>query len=118
MNEILKYVSLITLCGTAVSFVIGLIKWMDQRNKEQEQKQYEAFHRMVCIASGVDEAGKTVKMVQQIAAIYQLQAYKKYAFASIPVLKLMQFEYGKAQDDRSNHMEIALNQTIEELSKH
>ncbi len=118
MNEILKYVSLITLCGAAISFVIGLIKWIDQRNREQEQKQYEAFHKMVCIAAGIDEDGKTVKMVQQIAAIYQLQTYKKYAFASIPVLKLMQFEYSKAKDERSNHMEMALSKTIEELSKH
>ncbi len=63
MKEILEYVSLITLCGAAISFVVGLIKWIDQRNREQEQKQYEAFHKMVCIASGVDESGKTVKMV-------------------------------------------------------
>ena len=118
MNEILKYVSVITLCGTAISFIIGLVKWIDQRNREQEQKQYEAFHKMVCIASGVDESGKKVKMVQQIAAIYQLQAYKQYAFASIPVLELMQFEYSKAKDERSEYMEKALNKTIAALSKH
>jgi len=118
MDETLKYVSLVTICGTAISFVVGLFKWIDQRNREQEQKRYEAFHRMVCITSGVDDTGKTVKMVQQIAAIYKLQAYKQYAFASIPVLELMQFEYGTQKDPRSNHMETALRKTIEVLSKH
>ncbi len=112
MDALLKYLSLITLCGTAIAFVIGFVKWIDQRNREQEQKQYTAFHRMVCIAAGVDEAGKAVKMAQQIAAIYQLQAYRQYSFASIPVLELIQFELDKAQDERSNHMKKALHETI------
>jgi len=116
MEEILKYVSLITLAGTAISFAVGLIKWIDQRNREQEQKQYEAFHKMVCIASGTDESGRTVKMVQQIAAIYQLQAYKQYAFASVPVLELMQFEYSKKdQDERAEYLFKALNETLQSL---
>ena len=76
MEKLLEYTSLITLCGVAISFMIGLIKWIDQRNREQEQRHYEALHKMVLIASGVDESGKTVKMVQQIAAIYQLQEFK------------------------------------------
>jgi len=117
MKEILEYISLITLCGAAISFVVGLIKWIDQRNREQEQKQYEAFHKMVCIASGVDESGKTVKMVQQVAAIYQLQLYKKYAFASVPVLKLLQFEFGERHDERAPHLEMALSESVAALSK-
>ncbi len=88
MDEALKYLPLITVCvtvlGASISFLIGLLKWIDQRKIEQEQRQCDAFHRMVCIASGVDETGRTIKMVQQVAAIYQLQAYKQYAFAAVP----------------------------------
>lgn len=118
MDQIVQYLSLVTLVGAAISFSVGLFKWIDQRNREQEQKRYEAFHRMVCLASGVDESGRTIKMVQQIAAIYQLQAYKQYAFASVPVLQLMQFEYGHQTDDRAKFMENALSETIDVLSKH
>ena len=118
MDDLLKYISLIALCGTAISFMIGLIKWIDQRNREQEQKIFSAFHRMVCLASGVDESGETVTMLQQIAAIYQLQAYKKYSYASIPVLKLMQFESEKIEDERNSFLQKALSETIEILSKH
>ncbi|HEX9390319.1 MAG TPA: hypothetical protein VF928_03290 [Usitatibacteraceae bacterium] len=117
MKEILEYISLITLCGAAISFVVGLIKWIDQRNREQEQKQYEAFHKMVCLAAGVDESGKTIKMVQQVAAIYQLQLYKRYAFASVPVLKLLQFELNAAPDERSTHLELALSESLTTLSQ-
>lgn len=118
MEEVLKYASLITLSGAAISFIIGLIKWIDQRNREMEQKQYEIFHKMVCIASGVDDSGKTVKMAQQIAAIYQLQAYQKYSFASVPVLEHLKFELGTAKDTRIKNLLLALEKTIEVLSKH
>ena len=118
MNEILRYISLLTLVGTAISFVIGLFQWIDQRNREQEQKQYEAFHKMVGLASGIGDRGETIKMLQQIAAIYQLQAYKKYAFASIPVLKALQFEIESSdvQSIRDTSLKKALNETIEVLS--
>jgi hypothetical protein len=118
MEEALKYLPLITICGTAIAFVAGFFKWIDQRSREQEQKLYEAFHKMVCIASGINEAGNTVKMSQQIAAIYQLQAYKQYAFASIPVLELMQFDYATQEDSRKDFIITALRKTFEVLSEH
>jgi hypothetical protein len=55
MEEVLKYLLQIALSGAAFSFVIGLIKWIDQRNRDQEEKQYQSFHKMVCLASGTDE---------------------------------------------------------------
>ncbi len=118
LDELLKYVSLITLCGAAISFVIGLIKWIDQRNREQQQKHYEAFHQMVLLASGIDGNRQTIKMVQQIAAIYLLQSYKDFAFASVPVLELMLFEYGNQSDPRSEHMIKAIKSTIHALKEH
>ena len=118
MDELIKYLSLITLCGTGISFIIGLLKWIDQRNREQEQKHFEAFHKMICIASGVDESGKTVKMVQQVAAIYQLRASTKYAYASIPVLQLMEVEQYNRQDPRIEHLSMAITKTIDHLEKY
>ena len=117
MELALKYISLITACGTGIAFVIGLFKWIDQRARDQEQRVYEAFHKMVCLASGADESGRTIKMAQQIAAIYQLQRYKQYAFASVPILKLMQLEFAHCKDiePRTQHLERALQTTIDVL---
>ncbi|MDR7307755.1 hypothetical protein [Rhodoferax saidenbachensis] len=121
MDEALKYLPLVTVCvtviGASATFLVGLLKWIAQRKTEQEQRQYEAFHRMVCIASGVDETGRVIKMAQQVAAIYQLQAYKQYAFAAIPVLQQLRFELGAPTDPRADYIETALNNTIKALSE-
>jgi len=116
MEAVLKYLSQIAVSGAAFSFVIGLIKWIDQRNRDQEEKQYQSFHKMVCLASGTDESGRTIKMAQQVAAIYQLQRYKQYAFASIPVLQLLLYEFCEAPDNRSEHLKKAMNETLAKLS--
>ncbi len=117
MQEVLKYVSQIALSGADFSFVIGLFKWIDQRNRDQEEKQYQSFHKMVCLASGTDESGRAIKMVQQVAAIYQLQRYKQYAFASIPVLELLLYETGEARDSRLVHLKKAMDETLAKLRK-
>jgi hypothetical protein len=107
----LKYLSQISVCGAAVSFIFGLIKWLDQRNREREDKEYQYFHKMVCLASGSDEAGGRIKLPQQVAAIYQLQRYKQYSFASVPVLELLLVDFKD-----NEHLKKAITETIAKLS--
>jgi len=47
IDSILKYLSLITLAGAAVSFAFGFIKYMDQRNREERTKRFELFHGLM-----------------------------------------------------------------------
>ena len=115
MENILKYLSEITVSGAALSFVIGLIKWLDERRRDREERQYQSFHRMVCLASGTDESGRTIKMPQQLAAIYQLQRYKQYAFASVPVLEHLLKEMKGENDPRVEDLNKAINETIQKL---
>jgi len=99
-------------------YFIRILLWIDQRNREQEQKTFEAFHHMVCQASGQNESGQTISMVQQVASIYQLQKYKQYDFAAIPVLELMQFEFkDKQKDERSEYLDKAIDYTLQVLKQ-
>ena len=41
IDEILKYISVITVAGAGISFVVGLIKYLDQRNREERTKRLE-----------------------------------------------------------------------------
>ena len=72
---------------------------------------------MICIASGVNETGESVSMLQQLAAIYQLRSYRRYAFASVPLLEHMKIEIGKSNDERLQQLLSAIDETIAELSK-
>ena len=47
LDEILKYISLITVAGAGISFVIGLIKYLDQRNREERTKRFELYHDLM-----------------------------------------------------------------------
>jgi hypothetical protein len=113
MEEILKNVPQIALI---IGGLFGFFQWLDQRNREREERQYQSFHKMVCLASGTDESGRQIKMVQQVAAIYQLQRYQQYSFASIPVLQLLLHELSEEQDYRLEHLKKALNSSIAKLS--
>jgi hypothetical protein len=47
MDSLLKYLSLITIAGAAVSFVVGLIKYVDVRKREERTKRFELFHDLM-----------------------------------------------------------------------
>ena len=116
MELALTTITQVLLSGAAFSFVIGLLKWIDERRREREERQYQSFHRMICLASGTDETGRIIKLPQQLAAIYQLQRFKEYAFASVPVLQVLLDDVGAAEDPRASHLTRALQDTIVKLS--
>jgi hypothetical protein len=113
MEDILKNIPQITL---VVGGLFGFFQWLDQRNKDGEERQYQSFHKMVCLASGTDESGRIIKMPQQLAAIYQLQRYKQYSFASIPVLELLLHDISQESDPKLEHLKKAMSNTLAKLS--
>ena len=54
-------------------------------------------------------------MPQQLAAIYQLQRYKQYAFASVPVLEHLLKEMKEESDPRVADLNKAIDETIQKL---
>ena len=91
IDNILKYTSLITVAGAAISFCIGLIKYLDQRKREEKNKSFELFHDLMRRVSGQGEKpGDTLPVTQQLAAVYELQHFKEYSYASIPILLYLQ----------------------------
>jgi len=88
IEQILKYISLITVAGAGISFVIGLVKYIDQRNREERTKRFELYHDLMRrVAAHGERPDETIPLTQQVAAIYELQHFKEYAYASVPILE-------------------------------
>jgi hypothetical protein len=86
-DRILQYISIITVAGAGISFVVGLIKYIDQRNREERTKRFELYHDLMRrVAAKGEGADKGLPLTQQVAAIYELQHFKDYAYASVPIL--------------------------------
>jgi hypothetical protein len=88
IEAILKYLSVITVAGAAISFVIGFVKYLDQRNREERTKRYELFHDLMRrISAQGEKPNEGLPLTQQVAAVYELQHFKEYAYASVPILE-------------------------------
>ncbi|MGB8694444.1 MAG: hypothetical protein WCD08_13145 [Steroidobacteraceae bacterium] len=96
-DVVLKYLSIITVAGAAVSFVVGLLKYLDQGSREERTKRFELYHGLMRNISAVgDKDAGVLPLTQQVAAIYELQHFSEYSYASIPILKhLKAFYEGK-----------------------
>jgi hypothetical protein len=88
LDTILKYLSLITVAGAAISFVVGLIKYLDQRKREERTTRFKMFHDLMGpIVTRGERANEGLALSQQVAAIYELQHFKDYSYASLPILE-------------------------------
>ena len=99
IEAILKYLSVITVCGAGISFVIGLMKYLDQRNREERTKRFELYHDLMRrISAAGERSGDSLPLSQQVAAVYELQHFTDYAYASVPILEhsLLYFRERKA----------------------
>jgi hypothetical protein len=117
VDEILKYISVITVAGAGISFVVGLWKYLDQRAREELTKRFEIYHDLMRRVSAVGEtAGTGLPLTQQLAAIYELQHFKDYKFASLPILDHLREYYGKMNISPSSRALLAaIDKTMQDL---
>ena len=88
IDSVLKYVSVIAVAGAAIPFVVGLLKYLDQRNREERTKRFESFPALMGRVSAETEGSvHKLPLTQQVAAVYELQHFKDYAYASVPILE-------------------------------
>jgi hypothetical protein len=114
IDSVLKYLSLITVAGAAISFVVGLVKYLDQRSREERTKRFEVYHALMRRISAFGEnSNDALPLTQQVAAVYELQHFKDYAFASIPILEYQLIFYTERQS--AQVLLTAIEKTLEAL---
>ncbi len=97
IESLLKYVSLLAVAGAAISFVVGLIKYFDQRNLQERTRRFELFHNLMGRVSAYGEhPDHGLPLSQQAAAVYELQHFPEYGYASIPILKALREHFQSA----------------------
>jgi hypothetical protein len=94
VDKILQYISIITVAGAGISFVVGFIKYIDQRNREEHTKRFELYHDLMRrVAAKGEGTDRGLPMTQQVAAVYELQHFKEYAYASVPIRQHVRTEF-------------------------
>jgi hypothetical protein len=114
VDRILQYASIITVAGAGISFMVGFIKYLDQRNREERTKRFELYHDLMRRVAGKGEGiEKGLPLTQQVAAIYELQHFREYAYASLPILGHLRTEF--ADKNPPPVFSSAIDETIKAL---
>jgi hypothetical protein len=97
LDLLLKYLSVITVAGAGIAFAVGLWKYVDQRDREERHRRMETFDSLMRRVSAFGERpDDRVALTQQVAAVYELQNFPEYAYASIPILESMRKHHEKS----------------------
>ena len=118
IDTTLKYLSLITVAGAAISFVVGLVKYLDQRKREERTTRFKMFHDLMgpIVARG-ERPNEGLALSQQVAAVYELQHFKDYSYASVPILEDMRARWEKDRETPQLLLR-AIDDTLKVLRQH
>src|SRR5207249_9495206 len=116
IDTILKYLSLITVAGAAISFVVGLVKYLDQRKREERTTRFKMFHDLMgpIVARG-ERPNEGLALSQQVAAVYELQHFKDYSYASVPILEDLRARWGTEKETPPLLLK-AIDETLKSLT--
>jgi hypothetical protein len=118
LDSILKYLSVISVAGAGIAFVVGLWKYLDQRAREERTKRFELYHDLMRRVSAFGDAGSQgVPLTQQCAAIYELQHFHEYSYASLPILTHLREDYRLRSPDSPDVLFTALDATLHALTE-
>src|SRR5207249_5202342 len=79
--------------------IVGLVKYLDQRKREERTARFRTFHELMgpIVARG-ERPNEGLALSQQVAAVYELQHFKDYSYASVPILEDLRARWEKEKE--------------------
>ena len=74
----LSNTALLTILGSAVAFMVSTYQQVRQRRAEAEERQFQAFHRLVAELVAPDPAHGVTWIDRQAAVIFELRHFERY----------------------------------------
>jgi hypothetical protein len=80
-------VAAIGLFGAAITFIWSAIQFILQRRKEQQDREFEVFHRLVKELVSPEKTESVMRMDRQIAVVFELRHFHRYYEVTGRILK-------------------------------
>ena len=74
------------IIAVIVAFIFSVYKYFDNKNREQNQKEFEYFHQLIKDLVQPEES-ETMYLDRQTAIIFELRNFKRYHEYSLRMLK-------------------------------
>ena len=69
------------------------------------------------VSAEAETSANKLPLTQQIAAIYELQHFKEYSYASVPILEHLREVFADAKDPRALPLIQAIDATLKTLKR-
>jgi hypothetical protein len=78
--------SLVTILVAIGGGIFSVIRWYDIRRRELRQQRWTDYSRLIAIVSGLSADGRSTRIPEQVAALYQLLEFPEYASITVRAL--------------------------------
>jgi hypothetical protein len=101
----------LTALVSVLTIGVGVWQYIDTKRREERRLRFEQFRQILTSVSG-HEAGQTLRVAQQIAAIYQLTEFPEYRQMCEPTLQYLLSCAGRLELEHSDEHVVAAIETV------
>ncbi|MGE0331064.1 MAG: hypothetical protein AB7P37_10240 [Ramlibacter sp.] len=118
LNDLAAWASVLALLAAVIPLTFSARRYLTVRSEELRKDRFDAYHRILRIASaGSDERG-VLKLVSQVAFIYELRNFPEYADLTETVLEMLREEWARGEDaERRRKLHAMIDDTLAHLQR-
>ena len=115
LNDLAAWASVLAVLAAVVPLAFSARRYLTIRNAELRKERFDAYHLILRTASsGSDDRG-VLKLVSQVAFIYELRNFPEYGDLTEKVLGMLREEWGRIE---SGERKVKLLEMIDETLAH
>lgn len=116
LNDLAAWASVLALLAAVLPLSFSARRYLVIRNAELQKERFDSYHRILRVASaGSDERG-VLKLVSQVAFVYELRNFPEYTDLTEKVLGMLREEWARGEDgERKTRLVEAIDETLAHL---
>lgn len=113
LNDLAAWASVCALMVAVVSIAFSARRYLDIRGSDLKKDRFATYHRLIrTVSAGSDEHG-IMKLVSQLAYVYELRNFPGYGDLTRELLSHLREEWARGEDDlRKAKLLEAIDETL------
>jgi hypothetical protein len=103
--------------GAAITFVWSAIQFILVRRKEQQAREFQAFHRLIKELVSPDDTNKFIWIDRQMAVVFELRHFNRYYDVTVRILSGLREKWSADPEFRWTRLTEEIDLTLEHIRK-
>ena len=117
VSNLSEHATELSILGAAIAFGWSVVQFMLVRQRDEQHREFDIYHRLIKELVAPDPESKTVWIDRQIAILFELRRFKRYHEVTLRILNGLREKWSNDSEFTFPRLLEELDLTIKHISK-